>query len=349
MRCAVVGAGVCGRVLGIKLLKQGHSVEFFDPSSVNGEGSAGYHAGGMLAPYSELESSESLIFSMGILGGNQWAQISADLNKAIGFRFQGSLIVSHQRDQALWHEISQKICSKVNAEEYHLGPATDIEVELKDHFSSSLFLPHEGQVDPRLFFKESFKFSIEHGAIWHHTLLPFLNSSEMRRTFQSFDWVFDTRGIGARKDQRYLRGVRGEALLVKAPEVSITRPVRVMHPRYSLYIVPRQKDLYYLGATQIERDDTSPITVRSALELLSAAYSVHSGFGEGQVVEACVGIRPAYLNNCPQVQVKDKLIRINGLYRHGFLLSPVIADTVLAFIGGKTSIPFVKDIFRGNL
>ena len=64
-----------------------------------------------------------------------------------------------------------------------------------------------------------------------------------------------------------------------APEVSLRRPVRLMHPRYPLYIAPKPDHVFVIGATEIESEDTSPASVRSTLELLSAAYSLHSGFG----------------------------------------------------------------------
>lgn len=345
MRCAIVGAGVLGRVLGLKLLWLGHHVEFFDPGPATGEGSTAYQAGGMLAPFSECEAADPLIFKMGLSGTQQWDNISNKLDHSIGFQLKGSLIVSHPRDRAIWEEVKEKILSQAPPEDLTMGPARDLEEELSENFSTSLFLPKEGVVDPRLFLRESFSHSIKLGAVWHHKTWASLHLGDLKKDFQDFDYVFDTRGIGAQPDQRHLRGVRGEALLVKASDVSISRPVRIMHPRYSLYIVPRQEHMYYLGATQIENDDPSPITVRSSLELLSAAYAVHSGFGEALVMDSCVGIRPAYMNNCPKIWVKDKLVRMNGLYRHGFLLSPILADAAIAHMEGAANIPFEHKLF----
>ena len=36
------------------------------------------------------------------------------------------------------------------------------------------------------------------------------------------------------------------------------------------------------------------------------------------------GLRPAFCDNEPQIIVAGKQIQINGLYRHGFMISPVI-------------------------
>jgi glycine oxidase len=78
------------------------------------------------------------------------------------------------------------------------------------------------------------------------------------------------------------------------------------------------------------------ITVYSALELLSALYSIHPAFAEAEIIESCVNCRPAYPDNLPRVVVSDGHIRINGLYRHGFLLGPRISNIVGRIIEGES-------------
>jgi len=124
-----------------------------------------------------------------------------------------------------------------------------------------------------------------------------------------------------------------------APEVNLQRPVRLMHPRYPLYIAPKQDHVYVIGATEIESDDTSEASVRSTLELLSAAYSLHSGFAEARILEINTQLRPALKNNLPGIRrIGDKCLQINGLYRHGFLIAPAMLDAVLALVQGDTSL-----------
>jgi glycine oxidase len=133
-----------------------------------------------------------------------------------------------------------------------------------------------------------------------------------------------------------LRGVRGEVARVHAPGVKLTRPTRLIHPRYPIYIAPKQNDLYVIGATEIESDDMSPPSVRSTLELLSAAYAVHPGFGEGRIIEIAAHCRPALPDNLPEIRVQRgpgvPVMRINGLYRHGFMISPAVLDAALEII-----------------
>jgi glycine oxidase len=110
-----------------------------------------------------------------------------------------------------------------------------------------------------------------------------------------------------------------------------------MHPRYQLYIAPKGKGFYVVGATEIESDDEANMTVRSAMELLSAAYSVHPGFAEANIRQHISQSRPAFSNNQPQIIVQDSLLQVNGLFRHGFLIAPVVLAQVLAVIHNKVT------------
>ena len=110
-----------------------------------------------------------------------------------------------------------------------------------------------------------------------------------------------------------------------------------MHPRYQLYIAPKGKGFYVVGATEIESDDDSPMTVRSAMELLSAAYSVHPGFAEANIRQHITQCRPAFSDNQPKITVQDSLIQVNGLFRHGFLIAPVVLKQVLALVNNLSN------------
>jgi glycine oxidase len=144
--------------------------------------------------------------------------------------------------------------------------------------------------------------------------------------------VIDCRGLAARGELAALRGVRGERIVVRSREVRLRRPVRLLHPRHPLYVVPWADGLFMVGATVIESDDPSPISVRSALQLLGAAYALHPAFAEAEIVEVGAGVRPAFPDNVPKIVVRGRTIHVNGLYRHGFLLAPALAEMVAAFL-----------------
>ena len=124
-------------------------------------------------------------------------------------------------------------------------------------------------------------------------------------------------------------------LILRTPELRLSRPVRLLHPRFPLYIVPREDHHFMVGATMIESSATGPITARSTMELLNAAYALHPAFGEAEIVETGVGLRPAFPDNLPHVEWMGGVLSINGLYRHGFLLAPAMAQKAADLLVGQ--------------
>ena len=137
--------------------------------------------------------------------------------------------------------------------------------------------------------------------------------------------TIDARGYGARDELKDLRGVRGEMLVLRCPEVTLTRTVRLLHPRIPLYIVSRGDGIYMIGATMLETGGKYRVTARSAVEMLNAAYTLHPAFAEAEILELGADARPAFPDNLPRLTRRGRVIHVNGLYRHGFLLSPAMA------------------------
>lgn len=340
MKIGIAGAGLVGRVLALMLLKQGHDVTLFDVDMPGGDNAAGLTAAGMLAPFAELETAESMIFDLGQRSIMLWPELLSQigLSETCGaFQQKGSIITAHPVDQAeLEHFIRQlraKVPAATDIESLNQQQLTELEPDL-NHHKNAFFLPTEGQVNAQVFMETSADFLLSNPCVsWYAdtevTGLSIGRIETANETYQ-FDWVFDSRGLGAKQDVPGLRGVRGEVFWLDAPEVNLTRPVRLMHPRYRIYIVPRTNNRYVVGATEIESEDMSPMSVRSSLELLSAVYSVHSGFGEARIVKQLTNCRPALRDNLPRIEVEKGMTRINGLYRHGYLLSPAVAEQAIA-------------------
>jgi glycine oxidase len=143
------------------------------------------------------------------------------------------------------------------------------------------------------------------------------------------DLVIDTRGLGAKPDLPALRGVRGEIVWLHAPGVALNRPVRLIHPRHRVYLVPRPGDVIVVGASEIESEDRSPVSLRSAVELMAAAHSVMPGLAEARIVHLDTHLRPALPDHRPRIDRQPGLLRINGLFRHGWLLAPALAEKAM--------------------
>src|SRR6185436_17591930 len=69
-------------------------------------------------------------------------------------------------------------------------------------------------------------------------------------------------------------------------------------------------------------------SVRSVLELLSAACALHPAFAEAEILEVRADLRPAFANNLPVLRRGPHALHVNGLFRHGFLLAPALARQV---------------------
>jgi glycine oxidase len=126
-----------------------------------------------------------------------------------------------------------------------------------------------------------------------------------------------------------VRGVRGEVIGLHAPGHGLTRPVRLLHPRHRVYVVPLPGDVVLVGASEIESEDRSPASLRSVIELLAAAHSVIPALAEARIFALDVNLRPALPDHAPRTDHAPRLLRINGLYRHGWLLAPALVDQAL--------------------
>ncbi len=338
----IAGAGLVGRVLALNLIRRGVHVTLYEKDNADSiPHAAGYTAAGMLAPYAELELMDAELFKLGVRSIELWPDLlswMAEQDCAVDFQQSGSVILAHPNDRAdLQHfmrQLTDKLPSGYPVERLTPARLSELEPELAHHHQA-WWLPQEGQVDSTQFFQQSERLLKNHPLVeWReNTDAQHVQSHVIQCCKQQdyYDWVFDCRGLGAKTDIKDLRGVRGEVFWLDAPEVKLSRPVRLMHPRYRLYIVPRANNRYVIGASEIESEDRSPMSVRSSLELLSAVYSVHAGFAEARIVNQLTNCRPALSDNLPRIEQLDGLTRINGLYRHGYLFSPAIIEQALRF------------------
>ena len=313
---AIAGAGLMGRLIGWELVKRGADVTLYERTPRDAPTSAAHVAAAMLAPTSELPDSDDAVFAMGQRSLSAWPAMLDELGVPYGI--DGSLLVAHGPDGPLLDKFYRSLGAHGKTEAKWLAATgiAELEPALAGRFERGLYLPNEGWLDNRALLA-----ALEDRC---GTIL-FGECVDPHRLHA--DSVVDCRGVGAGFAE--LRGVRGEAIRLHAPEVELRRPVRLMHPRYQLYVAPRPGRHYVVGATQLESESTQATTVRSALELLSAAFALHPGFAEAQITELCAGLRPAYPDNLPRVEWHRGVLRVNGLYRHGFLIAPAVAQRAI--------------------
>ena len=310
----IIGAGIAGAWQALLFAQAGHAVTLHERSDADMTEATSHWAGGMLAPWCEAEGSEPVISRLGIHSLKLWRELFPQTE------FNGSLVVAHARDRSDFERFARLTSGHRRLDAAGIG---DLEPSLDGRFREGLFYPDEGHVEPRRVLPELHARIIKAGGTIKFDSDVNIDGLE--------GIVIDCRGLSARDAEPELRGVKGEMIVVETDEVELSRPVRLIHPRWPLYVIPRGDSRFMLGATSIESED-SGVSVRSALELLGAAYAVHPAFAEARILEFGSGLRPAYPDNLPRITIGRKKIAVNGLYRHGFLLAPALAELTLGYV-----------------
>lgn len=343
---AVLGGGLCGRLVAWRLAGAGHQVALYERGDAAGSSAAAWVAAAMLAPLAEAAVAEPLIVELGAASLDEWPRILAQLPEPVFFQRNGTLVVWHRADRAEASLFERRMRANAPAALLADGGLAVLdgrtlaaaEPALAGRFGAGWLLPREGQLDNRQVL------SALAAGLAARGVKTYWNTSVDDSAPPPARVTIDCRGLGAKPALPALRGIRGEVARVKAPGIGLTRPVRLLHPRYPLYVAPKEDDLYVIGATEIEGEDQSPVSVRSALELLSAAFAVHPGFGEARILELNTQCRPTLPDHRPAI-IWDggRTLRVNGLYRHGYMIAPEVsraaADLADALLTGKLKDP----------
>lgn len=312
----IAGAGIVGLWQALKLAKAGHRVRLYERSAEPFVESSSRWAGAMIAPECESESAPQIVRDLGRQSLALWRATYSGLME------NGSLVVAAVRDRS---ELTRFQRMTENHQLLHATRLAGLEPQLADRFDAALYFPSEAHMDAGIALAALLTKAQSAGVDVR------LGQHYVREDGDTF---IDCRGMAAAADVPGLRGVRGERIVVHAPDVQISRPVRLLHPRQPIYIVPQGGGMFVIGATVIEREDAGLVTVRSALELLGSAFALHPGFAEASILDLGAGVRPAFADNTPRILIEDggNIIRVNGMYRHGFLLAPVMAEAVAAYL-----------------
>ncbi len=299
----ILGAGVAGLALATELVARGATPRLVDPAGPPGPHGCSWWAGGMLAPDCEGETAEPEVVRLGRQAADWWARAGVEVTR------RGSLVVAQGRDR---REIDRFARRTENHSRLDRAGLAAVEPGLAPRFGIALHFAEEGHIDPR-------------AALAHLARRLDAAGVPICPDGPAAGVIADCRGLAARDRLADLRGVRGEMAVIRAPEVALSRPVRLLHPRHPIYVVPRGAGVFMVGATQVESAHRGPVTLRSTVELLSAAYALDPAFGEAEVLELGADVRPAFPDNVPRVVERDGRLHLNGLYRHGFLMAPALA------------------------
>ena len=325
----VLGAGINGLWNALLLKKLGHNVQLIEQTEKPFEAASSRYAGAMLAPFCEEEGAEPIIRELGLQSKQIWQQHYPEIHE------YGTLVLTKPREHS---ELSRFARMTSGHEIINANQITELEPDLEGRFEQGLFYKDEAHMNPIKAMNFLLNKLGETGVG--------VSFADTTNKFSAPDWVIDCRGIQAKSKLENLRGVRGERVIIRSQDVKLKRPIRVLHPRFPIYIVPWDNGCYMIGATVVESDGQQNMTLKSALELLSTAYALHPAFAESEIIEFGAGIRPSFPDNIPRIIQDKKTLYVNGFYRHGFLLAPVIATMVADYIskGEKHSEIFLENL-----
>jgi len=355
---SVIGAGITGLWQALTLARAGHKVTLIEASIEPFKDSASILAGAMLAPFCESETAEPIVHELGLAALPIWFKTFPQIVR------NGSLVVANARDRS---ELTRFARLTQGHDQIGADQLAQIEPDLAGRFNAGLFFADEAHMSPRAAMRALLD-AVREAGVDVHFGKRWQGEERSENAPAPSPIIVDCRGMAARDELPDLRGVRGERLVIRCKDVTLQRPVRLLHPRHPLYIVPwsdtempeterpgsktpdrkDDRDLghdgqcYMIGSTLLESEDQSAMTVRSALEMLGMAYALHPAFGEAEILDMAAGVRPAFADNSPKIVVRGSHIHVNGMYRHGFLVAPMMAMLVADYIAaGQTR----EDVF----
>ena len=328
---AIVGGGLLGRLLAWRAALHGFRIALYEAGGRLGHGATAWNAGGMVAPQAEAAEADPELVAMGRRSLCLWPLWLSALDTKVHFNDCGTLLLWHRNDAREGNRFATILQKRDPYARYQGLDASELaarEPVLKDRFREALFLPGEAHIDNRQLLPALAE-AIEQCGVqcyWDR----FVADGER----PDVDLVIDCRGKGAKGRWQELRGVRGEIIRLQVSGLELRHMIRLLHPRHSIYLIPRPGGRMVVGATSIESDDGSPVSVSGALELLGAAYAILPELGEARIMELNSDCRPVLPDNQPKIRfdASRRVMEVNGLYRHGFLLSPAVVEEVLALL-----------------
>lgn len=328
LQVTVIGAGIAGLTTAWALAERGAQVRVIERSDSLGAQACTRYAGGMLAPWCEAESAEPLVVALGQEALAFWPRAFPPTVQ------RGSLVLALGRDAPDLTRFARRTECHEMLDDARIGA---LEPDLAGRFRQALFFPGEAHLNPRAVLPALVDALQARGVVFDF-------GQEVDVDDPALGTVADCRGLAAEDRIDDLRGVKGEMLILRCPGLSLSRPVRLLHPRFPLYIVPRGDGVFMLGATMLESGERHRVTARSVVELLNAAYALHPAFAEAEILEMGADARPAFTDNLPRLRPFGLgSLRVNGLYRHGLLLSPALAHRAAAYLLHGTLSPEVMD------
>jgi len=339
-KIGIIGGGIAGLFTAYYLTQSGAAVTLFEKGEC-GHGCT-WNAAGMLAPINELEFQELPLLRAGVASRSLYPAVESVLGD-IGLQRSGTLEVALVGDDEGYLR---------RLYEFQLEHGLQVEWvpghQLQSHaplvsrnLACGIWSPADWQVDNRLLSAKLVAYVREKGNVVHENCNVkgwFREKGAIKvetdSTVKLFDQLVVSPGLGEFPPGMLpykVYPVRGEMVALKPPAFPfLEKTVRIRTQILgNAYIVPKAGRIL-LGSTSEEKGHAPVNTAGGLLDILRKCYAAVPGIYELDVLDTWAGLRPSTLNRLPICDREGDLpiYHLNGLYRHGILLGPLLGQAM---------------------
>lgn len=352
MNIAIIGGGVIGLAVGWQLLRRDMQVTVFDANEA-GSG-ASCVAAGMLAPYAEVGFEERELMRLGEESLRLYPgfldELAEDTEEAPALDNCGTLIVGLDRDDTehLKRLYDFREALEMDVKMISGSEAREREPLLSPRVVSALWLPGDAQIENDALIKSLKEAFRRRGGTLHEGLpvtgievtnarIRCLRTEAGRKRFDHVVlaagcWSSMISGV-PQNLLAPIRPVKGQIITLEQNDEC--RPeCMVRSPR--AYLVPKANGTLRLGASTEEKGFNTTATAGIQKVLLEEAFHIMPGIFDLPIHETVCGLRPASRDHGPVVGPTDLdgLYYATGHYRHGILMAPVTAYSIVNAVLG---------------
>ena len=349
---AIIGGGIAGLSAAWALQNKGAGITLFEAGEV-GQGCS-HKAAGMITPISETHFGEEKLLKLFLNSLALYPEFVKNIEKASGlevdFHQTGSLLVAIDPDdekelQRLYNyqkELDLPTTWLTKEEVLNQNPFLSPNIQAGIRAHKELFLSN------RKLIRALKKALQDNGAmILENQRVEdlYIENEQCKGVVcaeqkQTFEQVVVCSGLQNQFPSLphdvlpALHPVKGQALCLKTTgPYQFDMAVRTIH-RYPVYLVPRADGHLIVGATMEDMGYDETVTAGAMMDLLYATWRIFPASYEFPLVETWAGLRPATNDRKPVIgptRIKALSCAL-GLYRHGFLLAPMVGKLIAEVI-----------------